>query len=348
MIRRRVPRRVASVLLACASAVVSCRDVQPANVARASGFVEATEIRLAPEVGGKLLELGPHEGDRVAAGDLVARIDTSNSELQLERALADRDQAEAQLALLEAGSRIEEIRQAEAQAAASRTETEAARADAAAAELDLARAVDLLEASAGSRKDRDDAQTRVKMARERVQGAEARVRAADEVVARLRAGARRQEIEAARARVGSAAAAIKSLRKAIADAEVRAPASGVVTERLVEPGEIVAARTPLLVIVDLDHAWATLYVSEPTVPRLRIGQSVRVTTDARTESVDGQLTYVSPQAEFTPRNVQTAEERSKLVYRVKVTVDNRKGVLKQGMPVEAELPLEPVPPTDSR
>jgi HlyD family secretion protein len=83
-----------------------------------------------------------------------------------------------------------------------------------------------------------------------------------------------------------------------------------------------------------------VFVDEPAVPRLRLGQLATLYTDAGGAGVPGRITFISPKAEFTPRNVQTAEERSRLAYRVKVSVDNSKGVLKQGMPVEAELPLQ--------
>ena len=115
------------------------------------------------------------------------------------------------------------------------------------------------------------------------------------------------------------------------------PVAGIVTSKLVDAGEIVAPRTPVVVVTDLDHAWANVYVDEPMVPDLRLGQKVVLVTDAG-QRLDGTITFISPKAEFTPRNVQTAEERSRLVYRIKVTADNKDGVLKTGMPVEAELP----------
>ena len=101
---------------------------------------------------------------------------------------------------------------------------------------------------------------------------------------------------------------------------------------------MIGPRMPLLVVTDLDHAWANLFVPEPVLPRIALGQAVTVLTDAGA-TVPGKVTYISPLAEFTPRNVQTAEERSKLVYRIKVSVDNRQGTLKSGMPVDAELTL---------
>ena len=98
-----------------------------------------------------------------------------------------------------------------------------------------------------------------------------------------------------------------------------------------------APRAPVVVVSDLDHAWANVYVDEPAVPRLRVGQAATIFTDAGGAGIAGTVSYMSDKAEFTPRNVQTAEDRSKLVYRVKVAVDNRAGVLKAGMPVEAEI-----------
>jgi HlyD family secretion protein len=163
------------------------------------------------------------------------------------------------------------------------------------------------------------------------------VAAAEATVANLRAGARPQELSAARARIAAIDAEIARLQQNRADAVVTAPSDGIVTTRLVEPGELVAPGTPLVVIVDLDHAWANVYVEEPVVPALRVGQPAVVLTDAG-DRLDGRVAFISPRAEFTPRNVQTAAERARLVYRVKVTVDNREGVLKPGMPVEAEFP----------
>jgi HlyD family secretion protein len=112
-----------------------------------------------------------------------------------------------------------------------------------------------------------------------------------------------------------------------------------VTQKLAEGGELIARGVPIVIITDLDNAWANLFVPEPMVPRVKIGQSATVFTDAGGPGIAGKVTFISPKAEFTPRNVQTADERSKLVYRIKVSVDNSQGVLKQGMPVDAELTL---------
>ena len=333
-------RRVVILVMACAAA--GCDNEPPANEIRATGHVEATEVRLAPEVGGRIVELAVDEGDRVSKGMVVLRLDDRDFELAVQRARAEHAQAQAQLDLLRAGARPEDIAQAQAQAQAARDELAAARAELAAAEADLERFESLLRAKAGSRKQRDDAETRRNVARERVQAAESRVRAADQATARLRSGARPQEIEAARARVTAAATVVATAERALTDTTLEAPIDGVVTEKLVSVGEVIAPRAPAVVIADLARAWADVFVAEPAIPRLRLNQPAQVFTDAGGSPIEGTVTYISPKAEFTPRNVQTAEERSKLVYRVRISVNNDEGILKQGMPVEAVLPLQPV------
>jgi HlyD family secretion protein len=205
----------------------------------------------------------------------------------------------------------------------------------AAAKVDAERFEQLVQRRAGSEKQRDDAVLRRVLAESRLEAADDRVAAARAQVARLRAGSRVQEVEAARARLSAIDAQIATIRNDIAEATITAASDGVVSSRLVEPGELVVARVPLLVIVDLDRAWATAYVEEPRVAAVKIGQAATVMTDAG-DRLEGTVTFVAPRAEFTPRNVQTASERAKLVYRVKVSVDNKAGVLKPGMPVEVD------------
>ncbi len=327
--------RRACVLAALMVALAGC-DRRPDGPPRASGYVEATDVRVSAEVGGRIVDLLVEEGNRVNAGDLVARLDTSDIEIAVRRAQAERDQAAAQLRLLQAGPRVEEIRQARAQAESAGADVTAAQAELDSATADLQRFEALLQANAGSRKQRDDAATRKQVAAARVSAARERARAADEALARVRSGSRPEEIAAARARVSAVDAQMASLQKNLADGQVKAPVSGTVTSKLVDAGEVVAPRAALVVISDLDHAWANVYVDEPLVPTLRLGQPATVVTDAG-QRLPGTVSFISPRAEFTPRNVQTADERSKLVYRIKVTVDNRDGVLKPGMPVEAEL-----------
>ena len=328
---------------------IACDKEAPSDRLRVSGHVEATETRLAAEAGGRVLSLIVKEGDRVEQGQTILTLDTRDTELAINRAKAEEAAAEAQLRLVQAGARIEDIRQAQSQIETARADVAAARVELAAAAQDLERFDTLLKNNSGSQKQRDDAATRRDVARDRVTQAESRVKTAEEVLAKLKAGARPEEIDAARARVGTVTAQIAALEKGLHDAVLKSPIAGTVTEKLVEVGEVVPPRAPAIVVVDLDHAWADVFVPEPTVPQIKIGQPATVFTDAGGAGLAGTVAFISPKAEFTPRNVQTAEERSKQVYRVRINVDNKAGVLKQGMPVEAEIPLgkggTSVPPT---
>ena len=327
---------VGVLLIAGAVAFARCRGQASGDDARASGYVEATEVRVAPEIGGRILEVAVKEGDRIEAGALVARLDDTDTGIALRRAQAERDQAAAQLRLLQAGARAEDVRQARAQADSAQADVSAAQAELQSARADLTRFEALLASNAGSRKQRDDAATRVAVADARVSAARERAKAAAEGLAGIRAGARSDEIAAARARVAAAEAQMAALVKGQADAMLRSPVSGYVTAKLADAGEVIPRGAPIVVVTDLDHAWANVYVDEPLVPRLKLGQKTTLVTDAG-QRLEGTITFISPKAEFTPRNVQTVEERTKLVYRIKVTADNREGVLKPGMPVEAEM-----------
>jgi HlyD family secretion protein len=320
-------------ILTLGAGAAGCRREAPAGPPRASGYVEATDVRVSSKVPGRVEQVNAVEGARVNAGDALVVVSTTDIALALSRVRAERDQAVANLRLLEAGARPEDIRQLEAQVAAALADQEAAGAEVEASRADEARFEQLLRNRAGSQKQRDDAVARRELAEARQKAAADRVNAARAALARARAGARAEEISAARAKVAAVDAQIASLEHDRTEATVVAPIAGVIGSRLVEPGEIVAIGTPLLVLID--RAWANVYVEEPLVPALRLEQPAIVLTDAGNR-LEGRVTFIAPRAEFTPRNVQTAEERAKLVYRVKVTVDNREGILKPGMPVEAE------------
>jgi membrane fusion protein YbhG len=323
----------AATALLVAATVGACQRSPGDDTPRASGYIEGTDVHVSSKVAGRVAEVRVVEGQRVAAGAVVVTLDTTETDLALARARADRAQADAEWRLLKAGSRPEDIQQAAAQVAAATADRRSAEAEATSAHADETRFDELLKASAGSRKEYDDAVARRERADAALKATDDRRAAAAALLDRLKAGARPEEIEAARARVAGADAQIASLEHDRAEAVIDAPLAGIVSSRLVEPGELVSPRTPLLVMLDLDHVWANAYVEEPFVPRLRLDEPATVTTDAG-DRVDGRVTFISPEAEFTPRNVQTTDERAKLVYRVKVTVDNAKGLFKPGVPVE--------------
>jgi HlyD family secretion protein len=320
-------------MAAAVVAAAACGKDQDPGTITASGHVEATEVRVSTKVPGSVDVLPVQEGDRVAADQEIARIDTTSARIALSGARAERDQAAAQLRLLQAGSRKEDVSEAAAQLAR-------AEAERAGAQRELERMEALVAAGSGTDKARDDAHTRRDQALAAVDAAKERLR-------KLRAGSRPEEIDSARARVAGAEARIAELEQQIADAVVKSPTGGAVTEKLVERGEVVSRGTALAVVSDLDHPWLTIYVSEPDLGRIKLGQDAEVTTDAGQRRT-GRVTFISSRAEFTPKNVQTPEERAKLVYRVKIGLDNPDGLFKAGMPAEARLQAVPAATASAR
>jgi len=288
----------------------------------AAGHVEATEVRISPLVGGKLVSFKLMEGDRITAGQEIARIDPTDIELALAQARAERSGAAAQLALRRAGARKEEIAEAEAQ-------VEAARAAVDAAEKELGRLQDLLGQGVVPAQMRDDALGRRDVAAGQLE-------AMNQRLAALRAGFRREEIEASRSALAAADARIAQLEKNARDTVVVSRVSGVVTEKVSQEGETVSPGETLAVVADLANAWLNVYVGEPDLGKLRLGQTVTVVTDDGAKR-PGKITFIASEAEFTPKNVQTRDERVKLVYRVKVGLQNQDGFFKPGMPAEARL-----------
>jgi HlyD family secretion protein len=315
-------KRPAAIVLGPALLVVSCGGGNDNGRILASGHVEATEVRVATKVGGTLEHLAVDEGDIVEAGREIARIDTVDTRLALESAKAERALARAELRLRLAGAREEDIREAQAQLAK-------AEADLAGARRDLERMEGLLEAGSGTAKARDDARTHRDVAAAAVEAARERLR-------RLEAGFRPEEKDAARARVQAADARIAQLEQQLDDAVIRSPVGGVVTDRLSDQGELTAPGTGIVVVTDLENAWLNAYIPEPDLGRIRLGQEAEVVTDDG-QIREGRVTFVASRAEFTPKNVQTRDERVKLVYRIKIALDNDDGLFKPGMPAEARL-----------
>lgn len=315
-------------ILAAALAVSACSRAGREGDVVASGHIEAIDVRLAAKIGGRIAELAPVEGDSLAEGAVAARIDATDDALLLRQARAERDAADAELRLRIAGARREDVAEAEAS-------VRAIEADLRGAELDLERMQALLDDGSVTEKARDDARARRDVL-------VARLDAARQVLARLRAGSRREEIDSARARRDSAEARIAQLEQRIRDAVVASPLAGVVTEKLAEAGEIVVPGAPLLVVSDLARPWLTVYVDEPDIAKVHLGGAAEVRTDDGSVR-RGTVTYVSARAEFTPKNVQTRDERVKLVFKVKIGLDNAEGLFKPGMPAEARF----VPPAGS-
>lgn len=302
-------------------AAAGCRGDGNDGRIHASGHIEATQVRLASKVGGSLLAAPLQEGDRVGAGDLVARLDTADAEHELARARAQAQAADAQLRLLLSGTRVEDLDRAEEQLAQAQAELDNARRD-------FDRLKGLAEQGTATEKSRDDAETRLQVAKRRTSALKAELD-------KLTAGPRREEIEHARAQRAAAEASVAAVDQRIREATVTAPRAGVITDRIAEPGEVLPPGAPICVLTDLDHPWLNAYVGEPQLARIHLGDTVTVRVDGQDKPFEGKVSYISSVAEFTPKNVQTPEERAKLVFKVKVALPNPDGVFKPGMPADA-------------
>lgn len=276
----------------------------------ASGTIEGTDVNIGTEVAGRVKEVRVDEGSHVAKGDTLLIIDDTDYQIQLRQALGNFDAAEAQYRLAVKGSRKEDILQAEAAYKS--------------ALGDYNRMKELLASRTVTQKQFDDA--------------EARYVSAQQTYEKLKTGLRSEEIVAARARRDQAGALADQLRKKVTDCAILAPSAGTVTLRAIEPGELITMGTNVLRITYLGKVKLTIYVNETELGRIRLGQEASVKIDSDEEkSHTGKVIYISPTAEFTPKNVQTKEERTKLVFGVKIEVENKDGYLKPGLPADATI-----------
>jgi HlyD family secretion protein len=317
-------RSKAAALILVMLAGAACAGHGTGDVIAASGTIEAIEVNVASKVPGQVLDLAVQEGSRVGPGDVLATIDHATADIQLRQAEAGVDLARAQLLLLRNGARREDIQQAEAV-------VEQAEANLRVASDDARRMRELLRTGSVTTKQADDAEARLTVA-------EAQRRAAVESLNKVRRLARPEEIQVAEARLAQAEAARDLLAKTIADCTIVAPAGGIVTHKAVEAGELVPAGATLVTLAELDSVHVMLYLTELEVGRVRLGDVADVEIDAFPgRPFPGRVTYISPEAEFTPKNVQTKEDRVKLVFGVKVEIENREGLLKPGLPADAIL-----------
>jgi len=308
---------------------VACTGNHQQDIITASGTIEAVEVNVASKVSGQVLELAAEEGRRVKPGDLLATIDHATLDIQLRQAAAGVELAEAQLALLVKGARSEDIRQAEAV-------LEQAEASLKVAEDDARRIRTLASKGSATPKMRDDAEARLTVAT-------AQKSAAVEALNKVRKLARPEEIRAAEARLAQAQAAADLLSKTIADCTITAPSGGIVTHRAVEAGELVSPGSTVVTLVELDDVYVMIYVTEKELGRVRLGDTAEIRIDTFPDrAFAGKVTYISPEAEFTPKNIQTKEDRVKLVFGVKVEIENREGLLKPGLPADAVIRVGPV------
>lgn len=291
-----------------------------------SGSIEARETDLAFQVPGRVASLLADEGDTVTDGQKMASLEPHDYELALAHARAEAEASKAQLALLEAGSRPEEIR-------AGQAAVDQAIAQLKFAQSETKRITQLIPRQLASQDELD----RVRL-QENV--AQATLTQAREQLALLQQGPRKEQIAQARADYEAHLQAVAVAQQQLAYVDLVSPVAGSVTVRMAEAGEVVTAGQPVLRVASVESPWVRLYVNEKDLSRIRLGQPAEVRVDGLPDKVfDGRVTFISSEAEFTPKTVETRELRVDLVYRVKVEVANPGGVLKVGMPADVNLAI---------
>lgn len=354
-----------------------------------SGNLELTLVDLSFKIAGRMVELNVREGDTVKKGQVIARLDPAQLEQQRARDVAaiagaqsayeqlktsiefqratlesdvaakqaDLNQAQAKLDELNAGSRPQEIQQAEAAVNEARSQVDLARSD-------WERAQTLY-------KNQDISTSQYDQARTKFSGSTAALAQAEHRYALVKEGPRKEEIAGAQAQVARGRAAVATaeanrleLRRKqqelaarlseiersratagismaqLNDTVITAPIDGVVLVKSAEAGEVLAAGTTVVTIGDVDHPWLRAYISESDLGKVKLGTQVKLRTDSfPNKSYEGTISFIASDAEFTPKQIQTKEERVKLVYRIKIDVPNPNHELKNNMPVDAEIPI---------
>jgi HlyD family secretion protein len=352
------------------------RSGKEPNILRVFGNIEIIDTEISFKIAGRVEERLVSEGERVQAGQIVARLDHTELVHQVALRKAEVEVARAALAELEAGPRPEEIAQAEAtvrkaqaqldellagsrpqdiavaEAAVQRAKVEVNRLKA-----DYERRYKLYQEGILSTNEYEAAQTAYKVAiaqlkeaeerlkllkegprKEQIEQARAALMQAKETLILVKKGPRKETIDQARARLDQANQALAMAETQLGYATLVSPISGVVLSKNVEPGEYVAPGTPVVTIGNLDNVWLRAYINETDLGRVKVGQRVRVTTDTYPGKVyEGYISFIASQAEFTPKNVQTEKERVKLVYRIKIDIPNPNMELKPGMPADADI-----------
>jgi HlyD family secretion protein len=316
---------IAAIVVIVVVLVTVFRGADDADRIAASGTVEATEADLGFQLAGRVQRIAVREGAGVDSAAELASLDRTELEARHRAARAQVDAARATLRELVVGFRSEEVAQGRAAARAAGQR----RAN---AERDYERAQRLYDGGAVSRQALDHQEMALQLAEAEYEGAQEQLRL-------LETGPRSERIAAQRAMLAQADAAVGQIEATLDNALIRAPFAGIVTVRHREPGETVPPGAPVLTILDPDDRWVRIYVREDQVGRVQIGQRAIITADSyRDREYDGRVIFIASEAEFTPRNVQTTEERVKLVYRVKVQITGDESYdLKPGLAADVRI-----------
>ncbi|MDB6046504.1 MAG: hypothetical protein JWM63_5055 [Gammaproteobacteria bacterium] len=290
-----------------------------------SGNVDVHQVELAFRVTGKIAEMKVQEGDRVEAGALLAQLDRVPFENDLAAASADVDQARAQFNKTRRGYRVEEIAQA-------RATVRQRDADLVNARVTLERLQNLVVQGVVTRQQIDDAEARVRQS-------DAQLAGAKEQSNLMVHGSRVEDIESQKAALGSAEARLAKAKTAFQDTSLLAPSRGIVSVRAREAGAIVQAGQTAYTLVLNEPVWIRAYVAQPRLGLIKPGMPVKIEVDSMPgKQYDGTVGFIAPDAEFTPKTVQTEQVRDDLVYRIRVIANDPDNVFRQGMPVTVQVP----------
>jgi HlyD family secretion protein len=294
---------------------------------KVSGNIEATEVDVGFKISGRIVSRFFGEGDWVDRGKVLAKLDAEDLRNRLEVARATLISAQARLNKLLAGSRPEEIRGAEATLNQVRFDLENK-------EAHYERMKLLFERGVIPKEVLDNSEAAFNIAK-------ASLEKAKENYILVKEGPRKEDIEDMRAQVDQARASVKLNVTQLSYTTLYSPISGVVLVNSGEIGEVVNPGTSILTLADIENVWLKAYIPETDLSKVKWGQEVIVTTDLRPKKeYRGRISFISSQAEFTPKQIQTEKERVTLVYRIKVDISNKDRELKPGMPADGKILLE--------
>jgi HlyD family secretion protein len=304
------------------------RDPLGEGIASGNGRIEATEIDVAAKAPGRIRSILADEGDEVKAGQVVATIDVDT--LQAQRMGAE---AQAQAALMSVQSAQKQVAQALSQRAAAVAQLRQRQADLDAARRHLGRSTTLASEGATPRQEQEDDHARLESAQAGVDAARAQVAAIEAAI-----DTARSQVAGVRANAEAARAMIRQVQSNIDDAILRAPREGRVQYRIAEPGEVVGAGGKVLNLIDLSDVYLTFFLPEQAAGRVGMGDEARIILDSAPDQViPAHISFIADVAQFTPKTVETRDERQKLMFRVRASIDSKllvryRKFVKSGMP----------------
>jgi HlyD family secretion protein len=303
---------------------IGCSNNGDENVIEESGTIEATTVLLSARSAGEVKNIFFDEGDLVNIGDTLLIIDHEILIIRKKQALSQRDGAKAKLDLAITGAREEDIGLAEEQQYQAKSNYELA-------EKDFERMKELYQEQVITKKQYEDAETRYKISR-------SQFIASEENLKKIKNISRPEEITQLRANYQNALANLEMIDKQIKDCHIISPIEGFIVENYLELGETVNMGSSVFKISNLSTVELTVYVNEKDLGKVMLGQSAEVSIDTYSDrTYDGKVIYISPEAEFTPKNIQTKDERTKLVFKVKIKLSNPEFEMKSGMPADARI-----------